>query len=218
MKLGLSILAGLWIGAIAFTTAFTGAYHGPRSDVAPPPPPPACAVDNSAFSRTLDLEPPRSEGTTQPQLVTLDTACGLIEIELSFDSNPRTATSFAHLASAGAYDFTAMRSSHSGTAGAGDPSNGQGTGPGYWLREPVPAGTAYPKGTVAMELAPGGKAGSSGSMFFIVTGDDASLAPDFAVVGHVTDGFETLDRIVEFEGPIESISVHSAVVSEESGR
>ena len=39
------------------------------------------------------------------------------------------------------------------------------------------------------------EAGTSGSQFFVVTGEDAGLSPDFALVGEVTGGQEVVDRI-----------------------
>ena len=37
--------------------------------------------------------------------------------------------------------------------------------------------------------------GTSGSQFFVVTGDGSGLTPDYAVVGEVTDGMDTVMRI-----------------------
>jgi cyclophilin family peptidyl-prolyl cis-trans isomerase len=37
--------------------------------------------------------------------------------------------------------------------------------------------------------------GTAGSQFFIVTGPDAQLNPDYALVGRVTSGMDTVDRI-----------------------
>jgi peptidyl-prolyl cis-trans isomerase B (cyclophilin B) len=37
--------------------------------------------------------------------------------------------------------------------------------------------------------------GTSGSQFFIVTGPDAQLPPDYALVGTVTSGLDAVDRI-----------------------
>ena len=37
--------------------------------------------------------------------------------------------------------------------------------------------------------------GTSGSQFFVVTGEDAGLPPDYAIVGNVTDGIDTVERI-----------------------
>ena len=37
--------------------------------------------------------------------------------------------------------------------------------------------------------------GTSGSQFFVVTGEDAGLPPDYAIVGEVTEGMDTVLRI-----------------------
>jgi peptidyl-prolyl cis-trans isomerase B (cyclophilin B) len=39
------------------------------------------------------------------------------------------------------------------------------------------------------------KPGTAGSQFYVVTGADAGLPPDYAVVGEVTDGMATVERI-----------------------
>ena len=42
-------------------------------------------------------------------------------------------------------------------------------------------------------------AGTSGSQFFVVSGADAAtLPPDYAVVGNVTSGMDTVERIDGF--------------------
>ena len=39
------------------------------------------------------------------------------------------------------------------------------------------------------------KAGTSGSQFFVVTGEDAGLPPEYALLGKVTRGQDVIDRI-----------------------
>ena len=46
-------------------------------------------------------------------------------------------------------------------------------------------------------------AGTSGSQFFVVTGDDAGLPADYAIVGEVTEGIDTVERIGALGGPDE---------------
>ena len=46
-----------------------------------------------------------------------------------------------------------------------------------------------------MAKAPDQPAGAGGSQFFIVTGEDAGLPPDYAVLGRVTSGLDVVDRI-----------------------
>jgi cyclophilin family peptidyl-prolyl cis-trans isomerase len=45
-----------------------------------------------------------------------------------------------------------------------------------------------------MAKGPTDPAGTAGSQFFVVTAD-ALLPPDYAVIGRVTDGLDTIDRI-----------------------
>jgi cyclophilin family peptidyl-prolyl cis-trans isomerase len=44
-------------------------------------------------------------------------------------------------------------------------------------------------------------AGASGSQFFIVTGADAGLPPEYAVAGRVTQGLGVVDRIAALGQP-----------------
>jgi cyclophilin family peptidyl-prolyl cis-trans isomerase len=37
--------------------------------------------------------------------------------------------------------------------------------------------------------------GTAGSQFFVVTGADAGLPPEYAIVGEVTEGMDTVARI-----------------------
>jgi cyclophilin family peptidyl-prolyl cis-trans isomerase len=37
--------------------------------------------------------------------------------------------------------------------------------------------------------------GTAGSQFFVVTAEDAGLPPEYAIVGEVIDGIDTIDRI-----------------------
>jgi cyclophilin family peptidyl-prolyl cis-trans isomerase len=46
-----------------------------------------------------------------------------------------------------------------------------------------------------MAKGPADPAGTSGSQFFIVTAPDAALPPEYAVVGTVTKGMETVSAI-----------------------
>jgi peptidyl-prolyl cis-trans isomerase B (cyclophilin B) len=129
--------------------------------------------------------------------VTLKTNCGDIAIELDVEQAPKTTASFASLVKRGFYDGLSFhRVLADFVVQGGDPlGNGQG-GPGYDIVEPPPRTLRYTRGIVAMAKAQVDPPGSSGSQFFIVTGEDAGLTPDYALVGKVTSGFETLNRIV----------------------
>jgi cyclophilin family peptidyl-prolyl cis-trans isomerase len=44
-------------------------------------------------------------------------------------------------------------------------------------------------------------AGTSGSQFFVVTGPDVQLPPDYAVLGNVTDGLDVVAKIDKLGDP-----------------
>jgi cyclophilin family peptidyl-prolyl cis-trans isomerase len=77
----------------------------------------------------------------------------------------------------------------------GDPTQSGAGGPGYSTVDRPPSDAAYVKGVVAMAKTQAEPAGTSGSQFFVVTGDDIGLPPDYAIVGKVTDGLDVVERI-----------------------
>ncbi len=60
--------------------------------------------------------------------------------------------------------------------------------------------------------------GTAGSQFFVVTAPDAGLPPEYAVVGTVTKGLETVDRIGNLgnaaEQPTQTVLVEKVTVTE----
>ena len=85
----------------------------------------------------------------------------------------------------------------------GDP-DGTGTGgPGYSVVEKPPANLAYTKGTVAMAKSSAEPPGTSGSQFYVVTGADAGLPPEYALVGKVSEGIDVVERIGKLGTPSE---------------
>ncbi|WP_210493284.1 peptidylprolyl isomerase [Patulibacter sp. SYSU D01012] len=130
--------------------------------------------------------------------VRMATNCGSFTIRLDTKRQPRTSASFVSLTKAGFFDgLTFHRISPGFVIQGGDPA-GDGTGgPGYSVRETPPKDAAYTRGVVAMAKTGAEKAGTSGSQFFVVTGEDAGLPPDYAIVGKVTRGMDAVDRIAE---------------------
>jgi cyclophilin family peptidyl-prolyl cis-trans isomerase len=63
------------------------------------------------------------------------------------------------------------------------------------VTEAPPNDLVYSKGVVAMAKTQTEAAGTSGSQFFVVTGEDAGLPPDYALLGKVTNGQEVVDKI-----------------------
>ena len=62
-------------------------------------------------------------------------------------------------------------------------------------------------------------AGTAGSQFFIVTGDDVGLPRDYAVVGRVTEGLDVVERIGELgdamERPTQPVVIEAVAAEEE---
>jgi cyclophilin family peptidyl-prolyl cis-trans isomerase len=137
---------------------------------------------------TLRLDPART------YTAKLRTNCGEIDVRLDVRRAPKTTASFVYLARRGFFDgltFHRVARAPDGTPfviQGGDPfGDGQG-GPGYQIVEPPPTGLQYGHGVVAMAKTQTDPPGASGSQFFIVTGTDAQLPSDYALVGSVSSG------------------------------
>ncbi len=126
----------------------------------------------------------------------VETSCGSFDIALDTERAPKTTNSFAYLAEEGFYDdLTFHRIVPEFVIQGGDPE-GTGTGgPGYKVVEKPPANLAYTKGVVAMAKSSAEPPGTSGSQFYVVTGADAGLPPEYALVGKVSEGLDVVERI-----------------------
>jgi peptidyl-prolyl cis-trans isomerase B (cyclophilin B) len=169
------------------TDAATGA-SGPCEEVQAPPP-----------KEDAKLPPPKADAPTASGVV-FDTSCGSFTVSFD-DRSPKTAASFQHLAEEGFYDGTVFHRVVPGFVIQGgdplgtDPQRAGTGGPGYHVDEKPPADLSYTRGTVAMAKSEVEPPGRSGSQFYVVTGADAGLPPDYALVGEVTEGMDTVDAI-----------------------
>jgi cyclophilin family peptidyl-prolyl cis-trans isomerase len=94
----------------------------------------------------------------------------------------------------------------------GDPTGtGQG-GPGYTVRDVPPGNAAYTKGVVAMAKTSAEPTGTSGSQFFVVTGANAGLPAQYALLGVVTKGLPVVDRIGKLGNPVNERPTRKVVV------
>jgi cyclophilin family peptidyl-prolyl cis-trans isomerase len=154
----------------------------------------------------VDAPAPRDDGgETAPSApldsaktwtLTFDTSCGTFVVTLDLDSAPHTAASLVSLARDGYFDDTVFHRIVPGfVIQAGDPTQSGSGGPGYSTVDPPGAGASYTKGVVAMAKTQAESAGTAGSQFFVVTGDDAGLPPEYAIVGRVTSGMDVVERI-----------------------
>jgi cyclophilin family peptidyl-prolyl cis-trans isomerase len=166
-------------------------------------------------------KPKRRLDPAKTYVATVKTSCGDFEITLDAERAPKTGGSFASLADQRFYDSTTFhRVVADFVIQGGDPlGNGQG-GPGYTIVEPPPKNLTYTRGLVAMAKTQIDPAGASGSQFFVVTGQELPLPPEYALLGKVTGGQGTVDKIatsktdIATEAPLDPIVIESITVEE----
>jgi cyclophilin family peptidyl-prolyl cis-trans isomerase len=149
------------------------------------------------------------------------TSCGEFDIALDAKRAPITGGSFKYLADKKFFDGTTFhRIVPEFVIQGGDPQGTGEGGPGYSVEEAPPSDLTYDKYVVAMAKTQTEPAGTSGSQFFVVTGDQAgSLTPDYALLGKVTKGKDVVDRIggIQADGngtPAAPVIIKSITVSE----
>ena len=227
LKLLLLLAAGLVAGCgggddEAATPATTG---GPATTATTAGP----ATTAEAGCREVEAPEPKPDGGQQAPEEELDpartyalvfeTSCGSFTVELDQERAPKTAASLVALAEAGFYDGTTFHRVVPGFVIQGGDPTGTGTGgPGYQTVDVPPQDAAYTQGVVAMAKAGFEAPGTAGSQFFVVTGADAGLPPEYAVVGKVTEGLDTalaIEALGSGDGPpsqpvvIERVTVQS---------
>jgi peptidyl-prolyl cis-trans isomerase B (cyclophilin B) len=156
-----------------------------------------CKREQPPKSENVDLAAPEQTVKQGEKLTAvLETSCGTFEIALDTKDSPKTVNSFVYLARQGFYDGLQFHRIAPGfVIQGGDPlGNGKG-GPGYSVDEPPPGNLAYTRGVVAMAKTTADPPGRSGSQFFVVTGADAGLSPDYALLGRVSQGLDVVEKI-----------------------
>ena len=151
--------------------------------------------------------------------VTFKTSCGDFTVTLDVKGAPNTTASFASLARKGFYDDTVFhRIVPDFVIQGGDPTGTGSGGPGYKTLDKPPADAKYVRGVVSMAKTATEPPGTSGSQFYIVTGADVGLPPEYAIVGEVTSGMDTVMRIEALgtatEQPSRPVAIEEATVSE----
>ena len=132
----------------------------------------------------------------------VNTSEGSFTIRLDVAAAPQAVGSFEQLARKGFFDGTIFHRIVPGFVIQGGDPTGTGTGgPGYTTVDTPPASTTYLHGTVAMAKTEQEAPGTAGSQFFVVTGADAGLPPDYAVLGRVVRGLIVVDRIGKLGNP-----------------
>jgi len=178
---------------------------------------------------SVEAPAPRESGTLTAPTDPLDsgksyglvfeTSCGSFTVGLDTELAPNTAASLVALAGDGFYDDTIFHRIAVGfVIQGGDPTQLGSGGPGYKTVDVPPAGSKYVKGVVAMAKTQVEAPGTSGSQFFVVTGADVGLPAEYAIVGEVAEGLDTVERIGvrgdANEGPTQPVVITSVTVTE----
>ncbi len=143
----------------------------------------------------------------------LRTSCGSFTVTLDTAQAPATTASLVALAEAGFFDGTAFHRIVPGfVIQGGDPTQTGSGGPGYQTVDAPPSDARYVKGVVAMAKTGDEPAGTSGSQFFVVTGEDIGLPPDYAIVGTVTAGLDVVTAIGDLGDPATELPLQPVVI------
>jgi cyclophilin family peptidyl-prolyl cis-trans isomerase len=173
----------------------------------------AVVVIGVLFLTDRNNEPDVSAGATPADpsapkpVAVMTTSEGPLEIELAADTSPNVVAAFRKMAGEGFYDgLTFHRIVKDFAIQGGDPEGTGMGGPDTKTVDKVPAGFKYTRGVVAMAKAGNEEAGTAGSQFFIVPSDAAAdrLTPDYAVLGRVVSGLETVDKLNNVEVTLNS--------------
>lgn len=218
---------------VALTTAGCGGDDDGGSSRAGEQPPAETAPAEQADSEPCspaDPPAPRPDGGEKKPASGLDpgktyavemtTNCGAFTITLDQKVSPKAAASFASLARKGFFDGTVFHRIVPGfVIQGGDPTATGTGGPGYSTVDEPPADAAYTKGVVAMAKTAQEAPGTAGSQFYVVTGADAGLPPQYALLGEVTKGLDVTEAIGQLgdpatEMPLEPVAIETAKVSE----
>ena len=158
--------------------------------------------------------------TSKSYAVTLKTNKGTFAFSLDVKDSPNTTASFASLVKKGFFDGTIFHRIVPGFVIQGGDPTGTGTGgPGYTTVDVPPSDARYTKGVVAMAKGGNEPSGTAGSQFFVVTADEASLPPEYALLGKVTIGLDVVERIGRLgdpatEQPTERVEIQKASLEE----
>ena len=128
--------------------------------------------------------------------VNVRTNLGPFAFRLNVEDSPCSTSSFASLVRKKFFDGTTFHRIVRGfVIQGGDPTGTGSGGPGYTVVDVPPDDAAYTRGVVAMAKTGAEPAGTAGSQFFVVTGRDALLMPDYALLGKVSSGLDVVLRI-----------------------
>ncbi len=227
-RLGTALVFGVIVVGIFVVGAYfgedegqlPGGYEGFRDQ------PTACGADQPDPEEVLTFSAPEPQTDVTPEstvTVSLETSCGPIVMALDPAASPATVNSFVFLTREGFFDGQVFyRIVEDFRVFSGDPeANGTG-GPGYRIPDEFPPEDFEIASNMVLMDNVG--RGTSGSQFFILTGEAAAtLNPQFNLLGEVVSGQETLEAIADVETavrpgsteqslPLETVYIESATV------
>jgi peptidyl-prolyl cis-trans isomerase B (cyclophilin B) len=164
-------------------------------------------------------EKPAPLGADDAYTLTFKTNCGDFSVKLDPGQSPKAAASLVSLAENDYFDNTLFHRIVPGfVIQGGDPTATGSGGPGYTTIDRPPPNARYTLGVVAMAKAGNEPPGAAGSQFYVVTGQDAGLPPDYAIVGNVSDGLDVVQKIGQLgdasEQPTEAVVIEDVEVAE----
>jgi peptidyl-prolyl cis-trans isomerase B (cyclophilin B) len=170
------------------------------------------AVDESRAKDVRELEP-------GDYSIEFRTSHGSFTVEIDEELAPCNGSSMLQLASDGYFDGVVFHRIVPGfVIQAGQSPETPDGGPGYTTIDPPPPDTKYVKGVVAMAKTELDPPGTGASQFFVVTGNDVMLPPEYAPIGKVVEGMAAVERIgklgdVTTQMPTERIVIEQATAS-----
>jgi peptidyl-prolyl cis-trans isomerase B (cyclophilin B) len=151
--------------------------------------------------------------------IEFQTTQGRFTVEIDEKLAPCNGSSMMQLARDGFFDGIAFhRIVPDFVIQAGQSGKTADGGPGYTTIDPPPSDTRYTKGIVAMAKTAEDPPGTGGSQFFVVTGRNVMLPPDYAPIGSVVKGMAVVDKIgklgdLSTQAPTRRIVIEHAKVS-----
>jgi peptidyl-prolyl cis-trans isomerase B (cyclophilin B) len=176
----------------------------------------SCDVVVVDEERAKDVEPLEEGGNYS---IEFKTSHGSFTVEIDEQLAPCNGGSMMQLAQDGFFDGVAFHRIVPGfVIQAGQSTKTPDGGPGYTTIDPPPADTRYRKGIVAMAKTELDPPGTGGSQFFVVTGGNVTLPPDYAPIGKVAEGMAVVDKIgklgdAQAQTPTEEIVIERATAS-----
>jgi peptidyl-prolyl cis-trans isomerase B (cyclophilin B) len=176
----------------------------------------SCEVEVIDPARDREIKPLAAGKTYR---IEFQTTKGNFTVELDPKRSPCNGNSLMQLADAGFFNGIMIhRIVPDFVIQAGNSAKTPDGGPGYTTIDPPLPETRYTKGVVAMAKTVSEPPGTGGSEFFVVTGNELNLPPDYAPVGRVVEGMAVIEKIgklgnAQTERPTEKIVIKRAEAS-----